>query len=209
MRLRSLPALLAALAAATADPAAAQDGCVDGTPAYRFAVYQCADGDAVTEAQCEALATFLGFTFKKRKRNTAKLPGGCFAKWSKQMLYYSAGNTPGTGCNNKLRCVCDNSDDSSLSPTTTDFPSVAPSASPSVLDPWSHCDCPPQASGLYANWDCSGYLKCHPGQEPVLETCADGTLFKTTGYGTGQCDYNNDSYPGCVPGCSSGFPFEE
>ena len=134
MRLRSLPALLAALAAATADPAAAQDGCVDGTPAYRFAVYQCADGDAVTEAQCEALATFLGFTFKKRKRNTAKLPGGCFAKWSKQKLYYSAGKPPGTGCNNKLRCVCDNSDDSSLSPTDfpSDFPSVAPSVTPSI-----------------------------------------------------------------------------
>jgi len=195
MRLRSLPALLAALAAA-ADPVAAQNaGCVDGSPGYRFAgdQDQCAD-DAVTKAQCEALATFLGFTFKERKKNTQKLPGGCFVKWSKQKLNWSAGNAPGTGCNNKLRCVCENSDDS------TDFPSVAPSASPTPFNPWLHCYCPPQATGFYANWDCSGFLKCHPGQHAVQEACPAGKWFNTIGVGQGQCVNINDSYS-CDPGC--------
>ena len=92
--------------------------CVGDPSAYNFAAGECVAGGAVTEAQCEALATFLGFDYRGSKRfegsekmkQRKDFPGGCFVKWGKNKFFYNPHNTAGTLCRRKLPCVCSAND---------------------------------------------------------------------------------------------------
>jgi len=89
--------------------------CVGGSPAYNMKAWKCGDHVAVSEAQCEALAAFLGLNYRGRLpfesfpqpiKDPEKYPGGCFAKWSKNKVFFNPGKEAGEDCRKELRCVC-------------------------------------------------------------------------------------------------------